>query len=330
MRTKLILLFCLLSVVILFTTKCTKTENSNKPTGIKYEKVSDPGLIEKVIAFQNENSKKGISVLYYNSEEAGIKSRVENVKYRTSDGNTTTRVTCSGVDGAISTNVIQVTYTNGDCFTVGNYKAEQTKIKVFLPTGGSLITTTNIPITFHYGSTNINTTANVTSHTAFSNIYNLTVADVLLNDYCSISTLDVIASLNVQCSDGSTSSGDVTISNNIATFRADICYHVSPALFQPNVSGLGTAGLNGWYPCTDPSKNPCMSSADAIEFSYRKVGVTTWTVFTLKPYLSNAVTVSSLSSGTYEYTTRNIRYQPGTSTIDCVGPSSNIRTAIVN
>jgi hypothetical protein len=328
MRTKSILLFAIMASTVLLTIKCKKNPDTEKLIEADNQNPLSPAMTEKVLAFQNENTKNGIKVLDYNSDVAGVKSRVENVKQIASV--TTSglgNVVCNGIDGTISSNLIQVTY-NGTCNSVGNYTAENVKIKLILPTGSTLINTTNIPVKIKYGTVILNKTANVTSTSSGGNISLLSVADFLLNDYCSINTLDIVCSIQVQCSDGSISSGDVVCTNNILSFRNDICKHISPVFIQP--IGSGSVSLNGWIICTDPAFSPCMSYANAVEFSYRKLGTSTFTTYILSPYLGNAHVVSGLSSGTYEFMNRNIQYvSAGSNSILCWSPSTNLKTVVI-
>ncbi|MBS1609775.1 MAG: hypothetical protein JSS70_13645 [Bacteroidetes bacterium] len=176
-----------------------------------------------------------------------------------------------------------------------------------------------------YGSITINTSANTTGT---GPAYLLYLNDFTFIDYCNTVDPVITCTVQVRCASGAITSGDVSVTAPTSN-RNIICRSISPAFFQPNIGGNGTVGLNGWYPCSNPAFNPCIASADAIEFQYRKVGVTNWTTYTLSPYLYNAVQISMLSSGDYEYRYKNIDYSTGT-TISCAGEYTVIKTVHIN
>ncbi|MGC4037874.1 MAG: hypothetical protein QM764_18065 [Chitinophagaceae bacterium] len=323
---KKLFLFALIVSIAIMALKCTKSDRSDKSETVSFKKIEDPLLLLKVKNFQDESMKEGIRVFSFDAEKDGVKlnSRFENQKVIAPGPDS--RVVCGSSDVYINNFIFGVRY-YGDCIVAGNYTAEQTSIRLLASPGGTLLSTTNIPVKITYGSTVITTLANAAA--SGPAVYILTVNDFPFNDYCTLTDVDVTCTVQVKCSSGAIVSGDVTATANISSNRSIICKSISPAFFQPNVGGNGTVGLNGWYPCSNPALNPCVAYAEGIEFQYRIVGTTSWTTSPLNPYLYNAYQVSGLASGNYEYRYRNIDYSTGTA-VACYGPYTSIKTVHIN
>jgi hypothetical protein len=282
-----------LFIALFYFTSCKREKMDEK---INAHEIASSELLEKAKLFQDNTTAKGIQVLSVNSKEAGLKSKLENVKF-ISGGRVVNNpqlqdaIVCSGLAASLIVNYY-VDYT-GTCAQPGSYTVPSNNIKLLLGQGGAPRLThpyNLVAVKYSSGVYTVNMQGTVTNPTSTNGIYSISVPSVNLTaapnslPFCSLSTMDVIISVEVSCDGGYIMSGDVVLTIDLNWLRTAICYTVCPAFFQPNPSGAGTASLNGWISCAN---NPCLDFADGVEFQYRKVGTTTWTTYNLIPYQNN-------------------------------------------
>lgn len=320
------LIVLLFGVAIFINFKCKKDSNEGKsePT---FERVTDPGIIQKLKDIQSENSRKGI--LVYQEESLEDNSQVSFRNVTSSRGNTNSPTDiCLGSGQFNFSGSIVVEYKNGDCSTLGTYDGFA-QFKVILGSGVSLLNSSSLPVSISYVIGGVPHTLSMTSSLVTyngTNIYTFKTSHFQFSDYCNVSTVSLDIIPEVSCPDGATYTGTVSLSFDIASKRNDMCQNLAPLSITPNGSGANTILLGGWYTCGNSAYNPCITLPEAVEFSYRLVGGSTWTVYTLNPYLNNGYSISSVAAGTYEVRWRNKKI---TST-SCFGLYSDVRTIVVN
>ncbi len=302
--------------IIIFNSRCNKAKVENPPDS----KPSD-ALLQKAKAFQEEQMGKGITVFTRKYSEGEITARGKSI----ATGSQRVNADCIG-DLILEVTSVTAQYKNGSCSTIGDYYMSFSfAIK---HVGITFNNASTLPITIKYtiGGVDYSKSLTIQNLKESRTVVNITTAPVIVNEYCSIGSLSFEVNPNVTCPDGLNYSGTISASLNIFSDRSDICKNISPVFIEPNVSGPGSVGLNGYFLCGNSQFNPCFALAEKMEFQYRLVGASSWNTYTLNPYLDNAYSLNNISAGDYEFMWRNIKV---TSPI-CTGPFSDIIVVTIN
>lgn len=323
-QKSLVVLLFGISIFVNFKCKKDSKENVMEPT---FERVSDPKIIQKLKDIQAENTKNGFVI--FKDESLEDNSQVSFRNITSSRGNTNSpNDICLGSTQFNFSGSIVVEFKNGDCSTLGTYDGFA-QFKVILGSGVSLLNSSTLPVSISYvlGGVphTLSMTASVLTYNG-SNIYTFKTSHFTFSDYCNVSNVSLDIVPQVSCPDGVTYSGTVSLNFDIASKRNDMCQNLAPLSITPNGSGVHTILLGGWYTCGNSAYNPCITLPEAVEFSYRLVGGSTWTAYTLNPYLNNGYSIGSLTAGTYEVRWRNKKV----TATSCFGLYSDVRTIVVN
>jgi hypothetical protein len=317
-RLKRFLPAALAMAFLSFYASCTKEQKGDD--GVKTTKISSENLLSKVKAFQEEEMKNGVMVLNRQFSEGEVVGRIK------ASGGGQTEASCIG-DLQLELTSVYAQYKNGTCSSNGDYYMYFT---FAVRHGGiTFLNANNLPVRIKYTAANgidytkVLTVSNVRSSRGVTNI---TTAPVIVNEYCIINMINFEIDPQVSCPDGQTYSGTISANINMLANITDMCKNVAVAFVQPNLSGPGTVGLNGYFPCQANQFNPCYAYPNQVEFQFRKTGNSTWTTALLSPYLYNATLVSGLQAGTYEFQWRNKQAVAP----NCTGPFSEIITRVIN
>lgn len=192
----------------------------------------------------------------------------------------------------------------------------------------TLVNKNTLPIRIKYTINNVNfeKVLSISSIKSSRSVTTYITTPIVVGEYCEINLLNLEVDPTVTCPDNQNYSGTISVQANILTDRTNQCKNVAPGFVQPNISGQGTVGLNGYYPCQNTQYNPCFTLPDQMVFYYRKVGDSDWNNYILNAYLNNATVISGLQAGNYEFKRAN---KQGTSPF-CMGPESDVVTVSIN